>query len=408
VRRAEWSFHHGWVVVFAGMLTVFAALGLGRFALGMLLPSMGQGLALDYSEMGFISTGNFVGYLVAVVLSARASRRFGASRVVVAGLATAAVAMMLVSGAGGFWQVLLFYFLTGLGSGAANVPIMGLVSHWFRASLRGRAAGFIVIGSGFAIMFSGSLIPWVNELQGAEGWRTSWLLLGLISLAITFVALALLRDDPADLGLQPAGTDKRIAASAAGQGPAHGKGAGIAHLGVIYFLFGFTYVIYATFIVTTLVQEKGFSEAAAGNFWFWVGCLSLLSGPVFGGLSDHLGRKTALVLVFLLQGAAYALVAFDLPETFLYLSIGLFGICAWSVPSIMAAAVGDVMGPQQAVAAFGTITFFFGIGQISGPGLAGMLAQASGGFAGSYLMAAAAAGLAVVLSLLLPRAEKSP
>ena len=33
----------------------------------------------------------------------------------------------------------------------------------------------------------------------------------------------------------------------------------IYHLGAIYFLFGCTYVIYATFIVTALVQERGFS-----------------------------------------------------------------------------------------------------------------------------------------------------
>lgn len=33
--------HYGWIVVAAGMLTVFASIGFGRFALGMLLPSMG-------------------------------------------------------------------------------------------------------------------------------------------------------------------------------------------------------------------------------------------------------------------------------------------------------------------------------------------------------------------------------
>ncbi len=393
-------FHFGWIVVFAGMLTVFAALGLGRFALGMLLPSMGEGLALSYSEMGFISTGNFVGYLAAVVLCARATRRFGASRVIAAGLLAVAVSMVLISRAGSFWQALVLYFVTGVGSGAANVPVMGLVAHWFHASHRGRAAGFMVIGSGFAIMFSGTLIPFVNGLQGADGWRMSWLLLGLISLVITFTGLALLRDSPADMGLEPIGHGRPRTDDAIQSG--RGETGTVTHLGGIYFLFGFTYVIYATFIVTTLVQERGLSEETAGNFWFWVGFLSLFSGPVFGTLSDHLGRKTALVLVFGLQGMAYGLVAFEPSMVFLYLSIFLFGICAWSIPSIMAAAVGDSMGPERAVAAFGTITFFFGIGQISGPGLAGLLAETSGSFSGSYLMAAGLAGLAIILTLLLP------
>jgi MFS family permease len=170
----------------------------------------------------------------------------------------------------------------------------------------------------------------------------------------------------------------------------------------VYFLFGFTYVIYATFLVTTLVQERGFSEAAAGNLWFYIGLLSLFSGPVFGTLSDHRGRHTALVLVFLLQALAYALAALPPgPPAGLYLSVLLFGLCAWSVPSIMAAAVGDCLGPRRAADAFGAITFFFGIGQILGPGLAGLLAETSGSFAGAYLLAALLALAAALLAGLL-------
>ena len=126
-------------------------------------------------------------------------------------------------------------------------------------------------------------------------------------------------------------------------------------------------MIYATFIVTTLVKERGFSEAIAGNFWSWVGFLSLFSGPVFGTLSDRLGRKTGLMIVFSLQTLAYLLVAANLPPFFLYLSIGFYGIVAWSIPSIMVAAVSEYVGIDKALAAFGFITFIFGLGQIAGP-----------------------------------------
>ena len=62
------SVHYGWYVVAAGTLCVFAGLGFGRFALGMLLPAMGASLKLTYSQMGLISTSNFVGYLLAVLV----------------------------------------------------------------------------------------------------------------------------------------------------------------------------------------------------------------------------------------------------------------------------------------------------------------------------------------------------
>ena len=54
--RLALRLHYGWIVVVLGVLVVMCALGIGRFAFGMLLPSMGEGLALSYREMGVIST----------------------------------------------------------------------------------------------------------------------------------------------------------------------------------------------------------------------------------------------------------------------------------------------------------------------------------------------------------------
>jgi len=291
--------------------------------------------------------------------------------------------------------------ITGIGSGATNVPVMGLVAAWFSSGKRGRAAGFIVIGSGFAIMISGRLIPFLNRWIGPEGWRTSWRILAGLVLLIAFAAFALLRDGPEDKGLSPVGADETPVP--VDPGPSvpevniYRKGI-IYYLGAIYFLFGYTYVIYATFIVTTLVRERGFSESLAGNFWTWVGFLSLFSGPIFGTLSDRIGRKAGLMIVFSLQAVSYLLIATRLPGMFLYLSIGFFGLVAWSIPSIMAATIGDFVGPKKSAAAIGFVTFIFGFGQISGPAVAGVLAERTGSFSSAFYMAAAFAGAAIVLS----------
>jgi MFS family permease len=393
------------------MLCVLAALGFGRFALGMLLPSMAATLHLSYSEMGFIGTANFLGYLVAVLLSGPWAGRIGSRKVIFLALLAVGISMSLVSRATGFLTVLLLYMITGMGSGATNVPVMGLVSAWFSSRQRGRAAGFIVIGSGFAIMISGRLIPYVNRRIGPEGWRTSWLILGGIVLLIAFMSQALLRDRPADKGLAPVGGDDPAPFARPGEGAKeqniYRKGV-IYYLGAIYFLFGYTYVIYATFIVTTLVKERGFPERVAGNFWMWVGFLSLFSGPVFGTLSDRLSRKAGLIIVFTLQAAAYLLIATRLPGIFLYLSIGCYGLVAWSIPSIMAAAMGDYVGASKAAAAFGLVTFIFGLGQITGPAVAGVLAEKTGSFTSSYYMAAAFAGVAILLAVFLRKPQTDP
>ncbi|MBI5342435.1 MAG: YbfB/YjiJ family MFS transporter [Deltaproteobacteria bacterium] len=395
------AIHYGWVIVSAGMLCILACLGFGRFALGMLLPSMAATLHLSYSQMGFISTANFMGYLVSVLIFGHWAGRIGPRKVVFAALLVVGVSMSLVSRATGFLPVLVLYMITGIGSGAANIPLMGLVSAWFSSRMRGRAAGFIVIGSGPAIMISGRLIPYINRQAGPEGWRTSWLILSGIVILIAFLCFALLRDSPADKGLAPVGSNDAGASprpeTEEKDGNLYRKGI-LYYLGIIYFLFGYTYVIYATFIVTTLVRERGFSEGVAGNFWMWVGFLSLFSGPVFGTLSDRLSRKAGLMIVFSLQAISYLLIATRLPGLFLYLSIGFYGIVAWSIPSIMTAAMGDYFGARKAAAALGLVTFIFGLGQISGPAIAGILAERTGSFSSSFYMAAAFAGVAILLS----------
>jgi len=400
--RASLPFHYGWLVVVTGMLCIVACLGFGRFALGMLLPSMASTLGLSYSQIGFISTGNFVGYLAAVLFCGHFAGKIGSRNLIVAALITISASMAFISRASGFFSVLILYTITGMGSGAANVPVMGLIAAWFDRSIRGRAAGFVVIGSGFAIMISGKLIPVVNVAVGPEGWRTNWLILAGAVAAISGIAYTLLRNKPEDMGLSVVGgsREKPLFQTDAERRSIY-KNKTLYLLGSIYFLFGYTYVIYATFIVTALVKERGLSEGIAGNFWAWVGFLSLFSGPVFGTLSDRLGRKAGLMIVFSFQMLAYLMVASKLPPLFLYLSIGFYGIVAWSIPSIMVAAVSEYVGVDKALAAFGFITFIFGIGQISGPAVAGILAEKTGSFSGSFFMAAVAAGAAILLTAFL-------
>jgi len=397
-------FHYGWLIVAVGTLTIFACLGLGRFGLGMLLPSMGEALALNYSEMGLISTANFVGYLAAVIVCPGMIRNWGESRVIVCGLVVVSVSMGLVSLGNNFYWVFVFYAVTGFGSGMANVSMMVLVVHWFERPYRGRAAGFIVIGSGFAIIFSGALVPQINLSFGLAGWRYSWAVFGGIVAVVALLASRLMRDRPADMDLKAVGAGEEAAtmlptvtavAALSSRRP-------IAQLGLLYLVFGATYMIFATFIVTTLVQDRGFSEATAGQVWAWVGGFSLLSGPLFGALSDRAGTRIGLCAVFTVHTLSYALVAAHLPDVSLYFSIALFGVAAWSIPGIMATAVADYVKPEKVAAALSMVTIFFAVGQILGPAAAGIIADFRGSFGASFTLAAVLAAVGGLAALTLP------
>jgi predicted MFS family arabinose efflux permease len=316
--------------------------------------------------------------------------------------------MIVVGRAGNFWLVLFAFFFTGIGSGLANVPAMGLVSQWFGATLRGRAAGLMVSGIGLGIMITGLLIPSINNWVGQEqGWRTNWMILGVLVLAIAVLCSFVIRNRPSEMGLQlvEKADDREDEKPSNPYNEPHilaGKRT-LFHLGAIYFCFGFSVVIYVTFVITSLINDHGFSEAVAGRFWVWFGFLGMFSGPIFGSLSDFAGRPGTLALVYSLQGLSLLLLSLNPFTGSVYLSIAMFALCAWSVPSIMAAAIGDYLGPVKAAAGFATLTLFFSVGQITGPALAGVMAERSGSFSTAYLLAGLLMAVGAVCSMLLPK-----
>ena len=392
---ARLPFHYGWAIAVNGLIILFACLGLGRMALGRLLPSMGDDLGLGYGQMGSISTGNFVGYLLAVAMAPALIGRLGCRKTIVLGLLLIAISTAAMSQITGFAPAVLLYLLTGCGSGLANIPAMALMAHWFLARFRGRAMGITVIGSGFAIMLAGLAVPAINTTYGVDGWRYGWAGIGLLTGFIAAISWMVLRDNPRDLGLSCVG--EVGASSSSGFPPmptgeivvdtttiAHNRKV-LVHLGLIYSAFGATYITYGTFIVTTLIKEHGFSEGVAGNLWFWIGFGSLFSGLVFPPLSDRLGRKNGLILVFGLQTVAYALAGAGSGGVALYMSIGLYGVAVFSIPAIMSAMVGDYLGAKGAAAGISFITFFFAAGQIAGPASAGIAADLVGHFGPVYI-----------------------
>lgn len=395
------SFHYGWVIAFTGTLCIFACLGLGRFSLGMLLPSMGERLGLTYSQMGFISTANFIGYLAAVLISSRIMSRIGGRNLISLALLMVGCSMILISQAQSMNQIAVLYIITGMGSALANVPIMALIATWFGKKIRGKAAGFAVVGSGFAIILSGILIPVLNSIHH-DGWRISWLTLGIIVLCCCAICFLSLINSPAQVKMLPVGYDDQVEIVGSSVHEISIFSRIVLHIATLYFLFGFTYVIYVTFIVTSMVQDHGYPETAAGTFWSWVGLLSLVSGPLFGAVSDKFGRRVGLALVFSIQAAAYLLAALPLSGMFLFFSIGCYGVVAWSVPTIITALVADYASPKRVAAIFGFVTFIFGLGQILGPSIAGIIAEKSGSFANSFMLAFGMAVIAVFFSLLLP------
>jgi sugar phosphate permease len=397
--------HYAWVVLAVGTLVVFGSLGLARFGYTMLLPAMQAELKMDNTQAGALASANLAGYLAMALVGGALASRLGPRTVIAAGLAVAAAGMVLTGLAGSFGAATTWRAFTGVGSGASNVPVMALLSAWFAQRRRGLASGIGVTGSSIALILLGPLVPRILAIHGHDGWRVCWFGFAGATMALAVLALAVLRNRPADIGLNPLGSTGDGAPASAASGGLHWgsvyRSGTVWHVGLIYVAFGFSYIIYMTFFTKHLIAEGHYSQPAAGRLFMLMGWFSLLCGLLWGWVSDVIGRKSALVIVYLIHAVAFGLFALAPSPVGFTTSAIFFGLSAWSIPAIMAATCGDLLGPRLAPAALGFVTLFFGIGQAAGPSAAGRVADATGSLAPAMLLAAGVALLGAVGSLLL-------
>lgn len=401
------TFHYAWIILAVGTLVVFGSLGLARFGYTMVLPAMQLELGLSNTQTGGIATANLIGYLILSVSGGALAARYGPRLVISAGLFIAGISMIMTGLSNNFVSVSLWRAITGIGSGASNVPTIGLLAAWFAKHRRGLASGIGVTGSSLALIVLGLSVPYILKIAGNEGWRICWFIFGGVTLFLSILSITILRNNPSELGILPVGvTEKTITEITTGNKLNWSKvykSGTVWHLGIIYVAFGFSYIIYITFFSKYLISEVNFTQEAAGRLFMFMGWFSLFCGLIWGAFSDKFGRKTALIIVYLIQSTSFLLFALFPTGMGVIVSAFLFGISAWSIPAIVAATCGDILGPRLAPAGLGFVTLFFGVGQATGPGIAGMLADVFHSFSPALLLASLVAIAGAVGSLMLKR-----
>ncbi len=388
--------HYGWIVIAMGTLTTIGAHGFGRMAYTLILPSMKDGLHFSYAELGLLGTGNFIGYLSLAIIGGFLASRYGSRIVISLGLVLMGLTMILTGFAQSFSFAFIMRLLTGFGNGAAYVPAMALGSAWFILRRRGFATGIVSAGIGGGTLIAGLIVPPLLKAYGSEGWRFSWYYLGGGVLVISCLVYVFIRSQPGEKGLLPIGFDemKEPLKTPPVEEKAKSIQWGLVYrvkeiwfLGFVYFMYGFSYIIYMTFFAAYLTKEMGLNQVQAGAIWAMVGGLSIFCGVIWGGISDLLGRKYGSAAAYITLAIAYAIFALVRNPIGFYLSAIIFGLTAWSIPTIMAAAAGDYLGSKLAPAGLGFITLFFGVGQALGPALGGYLADVTRSFVVPFLLA---------------------
>jgi sugar phosphate permease len=387
--------HRGWLILCVATINILACLGFGRFSFGAIVPFMKEGLSLSYTETGLIASSVFLGYLIAALSCGFFVMRYTARRVILISLSITALGMLGSALSFNFWSAYLSCFIIGIGAGGGNVTTLGLVGRWFTTAKRGMALGISNSGSGLGMVLSGFIVPIIIVLNPTEGWRISWFLLTGAVIVIILINYFLLRNHPEEIGVKPIGDELKSSTGAPMDWEDHPFRSEIVYknrilwaLGLIYFTWGFSYLIFSTFFVDYLINDRYFDKEQAGQYFAIAGICSILSGVIWGVISDRIGRLPALFTILFIQGMMLlALNTFDHPSLLLGMTI-IYASTLWGVPAVIVTAVSDFMIPSKSPSAIGFITLFFGIGQFISPVITGYLVESASSYFHAFNLSA--------------------
>ncbi|WP_238458092.1 MFS transporter [Alkalihalobacterium alkalinitrilicum] len=387
------SIHKGWFMLILIVLSVLACLGFGRFSFGVILPFMKDGLMLDYRETGLIASSIFLGYLIAVLLSGFFVLRFSAKKVIIVSLLIIATGMVITANAQHFWVAYIGSFITGLGTGGSYVPSLGLISQWFSPKKRGMAMGTAMAGSGIGMVFSGFAVPALVVISSDQGWRLSWYLLAFLVIIIALINSIFLKNKPEEVQLLPIGAienrnEHQHHVETSSKPSIVYRNKTLWFIGSIYFLWGMSYLIFSTFLVDYLITDVNFTSQQAGQFFAAAGIASIISGFLWGTVSDKVGRMLSLMIVFSTQFLMLMGLSFSTDSFFIFMQVIIYGTTLWGVPTIMNASVGDYIEAKFIPVAMGFVTIFFSAGQLVSPVVTGFLIDYTNSYLSAHLLSA--------------------
>ena len=330
--------------------------------------------------------------------------RYGSRMIIGISTLAAGGAMLLLAVSDNFWTAMIAMIITGLGSGSALTPMMGLLSPWFEAGNRGLAAGFASAGGSVAFVVSGLLVPWLTDRNPVHGWQHTWFVFGVLVIGIGLIAICFIKDpaparsDSEPTPISPPRSRWPITAY---------KSPLVWMVTFLVFLSGWSQGVFHTFFATFIIREHDVDLSDAGLLVISMGVLGAFSGILSGRISDRIGRGQAFFLTFLLQTIAYGLIwIFPAVWAFILCAV-LIGLTLRSSYVICAASAGDYVHRTFAAAAFGLMSVGAGLGTTISPVLAGVIADASGSLRWTFILPSAAAGIAMFGSMFLQHLTKS-
>jgi predicted MFS family arabinose efflux permease len=355
----------------AGLLALAVAMGIGRFAFTPILPMMLEDAGVSIADGSLLASANYIGYLLGAVFAMMVHiPNTKAIRGGLIAIVLTTLAMGLKMGMGG-WLFLR------LAAGVASAWVLISVSAWsLEALARYRQPilnGVVFAGVGSGIAVAGLLCMTLSMAHASSS--LAWLTLGLFSCIAAASIWRFFKPHASSSGERKAAGSGRLAWS---------KDA--VRLIVCYGMFGFGYIIPATFL--PVMAKQALRDATVFG-WSWpvFGAAAALSTLAVSAIVRHIGNRRLWSICHFVMAVGVALPVLQSGIVAIFLSALLVG-GTFMVITLCAMQEAKRISGNAATMLIAAMTSAFAVGQIAGPLCVAYLFNGNGGFAKALLVSA--------------------
>jgi MFS transporter, OFA family, oxalate/formate antiporter len=308
--------------------------------------------------------------------------------------------------ASGFTQnpvmmVITFGVIGGIGIGLGYSATTPCAIKWFASSKKGIISGIVVSGVGLAPVYMAPLTAYFLHLYGIQH---TFMILGTIALIAIVLFSLILKNPPADFVPVQVATAKIKASPSLNN---------LSWTEILktrqFYLLWCIYLLSATaglMLIAHMASIAGTQAAWKAGFILVVvlSVFNALGRIAIGFLSDKIGRKLAMVVVFLLQAVNMFAFAFYTTIPLLVIGAAIAGLAYGSLFSLMPSITADFFGIKNLGVNYGLVFSGWGIAAVIGPILGGYAMIKSGTYTMSYIVA----GILLIIGTLLVKLIKTP
>jgi MFS family permease len=401
----ESGLFYGYLIVGASLLIMSIMWG-GYYAFGVFFkPVLNEFGWTKAMTSGAFSLASILNGLLTIA-AGRITDKFGPRMVMTVCGLFLGLGFMLMSQMRDIFHLYLFYgIFIGVGMSGSFIPLTSTVARWF-SKRRGLMTGIVTAGTGI-----GALIgpPVASRLISIYGWRTSYFILGGISLLTVVLSAQLIKRDPKQVGRVPYGENQ----IEEGRWNLRVEGFSLreavhASQFWIFCMTGFCYgyCVFAIMVhMTPHAIESGIPAIRAANILATIGGLAILGKVLLGRAGDIVGNRRTLMLGFILMSVALIGLVSAKIGWMLFLIAGLFGFAYGGIAVSHSPLVAELFGLRSHGLIFGVFAVSVSWGAATGPFLTGYLFDVTNSYQMAFLLCAII-GLTGILSAVFLRQSR--